>query len=56
MSNERTEKKAVAIVSLSIDPYLLKRLDEKADVEGRSRSQMIARMIKYYFIMTKELG
>ena len=54
--NESKEKKQVAIVSLSIDPDLLKLLDEKADEEGRSRSQMIARMIKYYLIMTKELG
>lgn len=56
MLNVRTEKKPVTIVSLSIDPELLKLLDEKADEEGRSRSQMIARMIKYYLIMTKELG
>ena len=49
MSNERTEKKTpVAIVSLSIDRDLLNRLDEQAEIEDRTRSKMIARMIDFY--------
>ena len=52
MSNESKEKTPVAIVSLSIDTDLLKRLDERAEEEGRSRSKMVARMIKYYLDWT----
>ena len=38
----------VVIVSLSIDLELLNRLDEQADLEDRTRSKMIARMIDFY--------
>lgn len=48
MSNERTEKNPVAIVSLSIDRDLLNRLDDQAKLEDRTRSKMIARMIEFY--------
>lgn len=48
MSNERTEKTPVAIVSLSIDRELLNRLDDQAELEDRTRSKMISRMIEYY--------
>lgn len=48
MSNERTEKTPVAIVSLSIDRELLNRLDDQALFEDRTRSKMITRMIEFY--------
>ena len=48
MSNERTEKTPVAIVSLSIDRELLNRLDDQAEFEDRTRSKMITRMIEFY--------
>ena len=48
MSDERTEKTPVAIVSLSIDRELLNRLDDQALFEDRSRSKMITRMIEFY--------
>ena len=48
MSNESKEKTPVAIVSLSIDRELLTRLDEQAELEDRTRSKMIARMIDFY--------
>lgn len=48
MSNERTEKTPVAIVSLSINRDLLGRVDDQAEFENRTRSNMIARMIEFY--------
>lgn len=47
MSNESTEK-SIAIISMSIDRELLKLLDEQAEFEGRTRSNMLARMIDLY--------
>ena len=54
--NESKEKTPVAIVSLSIDRDLLKRLDDRAEEEGRSRSQMVTRMIKFYLFPKVELS
>lgn len=48
MSNERAEKTPVAIVSLSINRDLLSRVDDQAEFENRTRSNMIARMIEFY--------
>lgn len=48
MSNERTEKTPVAIVSLSINRDLLSRVDDQAEFENRNRSNMIVRMIEFY--------
>ena len=48
MTNERTEKHPVAIVSLSIDRDLLNRLDDQAEIEDRTRSKNITRMIEIY--------
>ena len=48
MANERTEKTPVAIVSLSINRDLLSRVDDQAEFENRTRSNMIARMIEFY--------
>lgn len=48
MSNERTEKTPVAIVSLSINRDLLSRVDDQAASENRNRSNMIVRMIEFY--------
>lgn len=38
----------VAIISLSINRDLLNRLDEQVQIEDRTRSKMIARMIEFY--------
>ena len=48
MAKKTNLQTPVAIVSLSIDRELLNRLDEQADLEDRTRSKMIARMIDFY--------
>lgn len=48
MSKKSTLQTPVAIVSLSIDRDLLNRLDDQAQLEDRTRSKMIARMIDFY--------
>ena len=48
MTKKTTLQTPVAIVSLSIDRDLLNQLDEQAELEDRTRSKMIARMIDFY--------
>lgn len=48
MTKKATLQTPVAIVSLSIDRDLLNRLDDQAELEDRTRSKMIARMIEFY--------
>ena len=48
MTKKSALQTPVAIVSLSIDRELLNRLDDQAELEDRTRSKMISRMIEYY--------
>lgn len=48
MTKKSALQTLVAIVSLSIDRELLNRLDDQAELEDRTRSKMISRMIEYY--------
>ena len=52
MIEKSTPKTSTVVISLSIDAELLRRLDVRATVEDRTRSNMVARMIDYYLYPT----
>lgn len=56
MIEKSTPKTSSIVISLSIDAELLRRLDVRAAIEGRTRSNMVARMIDFYLYPKVELS
>lgn len=51
---ENIKKRKPLTVSVVMDPYLIDFIDECADLQSRSRSNMMVQIVKYYKAAQKE--